>query len=1367
MGGSHMLQELIAALRGIQQGLTDVQSEDELEKLFLSQGLYYAIGYTHIGRDIRAKRRSTSGIPDVFLLNEDESVQAVIEFKRPGEELNGHSDQLLAYANELRPQYALLTNGQAFWLYNRQARDWRLLGQYALDDIVEDPTILLPLAKETLDLRSPDHVLARLNLPKDDLIPLTDPDREGGRQFIHAFGLSKENGEPARDLGELGVFGWLVFRTYRLARALEGRSRFFDGAFSFWKKVYARKLEKDKVPKTWEVFGATGNELLRLMFALETAYTLTARLILAKAVQDHGGAKVLTPLSELFAHELRSPEYLRSRAIPAEAYPKAVAQAFGHYAEHFLTSLYASDIFDWWREGTDESEDAREFGKAVGRVSLALFRFDFSALEGDFLGELYQSYFDPETRKALGEFYTPPAVVDFILDEVDYQGEGRLLDPACGSGTFLIRALRRFLEKERAKGSSAASILRKLTEDYAIVGFDINPFAVLMSQVNLASQLVGVYIKALEEEPELALRHLPVVQTDSLRQEVFEGEALERSGQPGLDFQEEELVLMVPVPIRTTGKRAPVAEVRFPNPERAIGAGQFRNFSEWILALEALFDALYRANLDWERSLDLRSWDYYLTKALERLGFERARIINTAPHLASYAGSLWGTLQELREKHGDGRFLKSLGDFALGMVLKHVIRYRYVVGNPPYVRIQSLPEFQKASWVNQYIWVEGSFDIFIPFLERAFLNDRSRRPGWLEEGGRLGYITPNRYMNANYAAALREELPKRARVLSVTDLGAVTFEPPEADQATRLFREAMVYPAITILKNQPPEGSYVFPAARLLPKAVPASPETALKSVREGFTALGKTGYSTLLLEGEDSGDVFLASSDWLTARGWFLMPPTERSVWEKLDAVGKQTDHTLRPREDTGGDIPNNVRRLVNYTTTRSGGFQGISTALDKVMVLRQVDEDPEKGLLYLTPRGGGETVAIEKEVLRPFLFGTDIDRWRINWQGWWVVFPYWYGVVSDESDGGGLGIAKWHLIPSTENLDYKRSRREGRGMRTFQPFEHWPQDAPVLDRDYPHLWRYLKAHEGELRAREGGRFNPGNKDEWRWYGLAYPRSLEAITIVPKILLQTAASIPEVAVDSVGYFFAGSGTHNVYGMVLSKRLSPFFVASILNSNVADYYAKQTSAVFSGGYYSYGDQFVKWLPIPRVDTDVHQHLSGLANELTRLAQAIAETEDKLANFPTSLTESLAQQGKAPSRDALGNLAAANGLAQELSIEKTTMQTDLMGQFVLRLGRGSLTTDSKALAQLVLEVLRERGKIKRDELLALNFPINPHDQEAYLDQLSNWREERARLEGTIETLEQQVNKEVYALFELRPDEIQTIEAYLARFLGGNA
>ena len=82
---------LSSALEYIKQGLPNVQSEDELEKLFQASGFYQALGYAHVGRDIRAKRGGAAGIPDVFLLNEDESIQVVLEFKRPSVELEGHT----------------------------------------------------------------------------------------------------------------------------------------------------------------------------------------------------------------------------------------------------------------------------------------------------------------------------------------------------------------------------------------------------------------------------------------------------------------------------------------------------------------------------------------------------------------------------------------------------------------------------------------------------------------------------------------------------------------------------------------------------------------------------------------------------------------------------------------------------------------------------------------------------------------------------------------------------------------------------------------------------------------------------------------------------------------------------------------------------------------------------------------------------------------------------------------------------------------------------------------------------------------------------------------------------------------------------
>ena len=1073
--------KLREALAQIREGLPNVGPEDELEKLFHGKDFYEALGYRWVGRDILSKR-NRGGVPDVLLLNEDESIQVVIEFKRPGLELSGYSEQLLRYIKELRPSYGLLTNGKAFWLYRRRGLVWEDPEQCTLEDLLNDPSPLEVLAKVSLELRNQGRVLEVLKRNEEDQIPLEGPQSEGGHQFIHAFGLTKEGegGQPVKDPGEFGPFGQLVRATHRLVGTFMQKSRFLEGAYSFWRKAYAH--EPETLPKAWEAFGLEKNrdreELYRFMFALETAYALTARLILAKAVQDHSGKEESTlSLAAHLERVLGSPEY--KKGIPPTAYTRAVREVFKTRAERFLTSVYASDIFDWWREATGKSPEEEAFGEALGRVILALFRFNFRTLEGDFLGELYQHYFDPETRKALGEFYTPPAVVRFILDQVGYKGEERLLDPACGSGTFLIEALRRFLNRERQNSVPEREILRKLTGDYLLVGFDINPFAVMMSQVNLASHLVKTYLEALKENPDLVLRHLPVVQTDSLRQELIEGRREDRHFKTGtqesLDFGEKEITLKVPLPLKAE-EGEPVAEITFPNPDTAVGGGLVRNDREWILAFEALFDAVAEQNQNKERHLRLKPWTELLKETLRRVGLNgddssgkegKDPAEALAERLSPYAEKVWQVLEKLQPEHGDGRFLKALTNFALGMVLKHVLKYDFVVGNPPYVRIQNLPEFQKAHWKDRYAWVEGNFDIYIPFVERALQKSgQNEGSGWLREGGKLGYIIPDRFLTVNYAAPLREGLPQKDTLVSLTDLGAATFKPSGANtvpreegglkKAERLFREAMVYPAIVVLENKRPEKPYRFRVARFLPKALPVSPDKALEAVQLGFASLSpERDHLPLLCGGRDCGDVFLAESDWLWRRGWYLMPPCERKVWEKLDQVGRLLQ--LCPGSD---EIPSEAPRLAKYTATQGGGFQGISTALDEVMVLKQVgeevDEDKNCSLLYLVPKGKEgdpaawqKPVALEREVLRPFLFGRDVDRWHLSWKGYWVIFPYWYGQVGNKKG--------WHLIPTKENL-------------SLEPYSDWPKKAPLLDQDYPHLWAYLKEHEERLRAREGG---------------------------------------------------------------------------------------------------------------------------------------------------------------------------------------------------------------------------------------------------------------------------------------------------------
>lgn len=104
----------------------------------------------------------------------------------------------------------------------------------------------------------------------------------------------------------------------------------------------------------------------------------------------------------------------------------------------------------------------------------------------DLFAQLYQAVFPRRYRHALGEYYTPPWLVRQLLDEVGYCGqpEVRLLDPACGSGAFLIQAIGRLRAagSPKKRPSARNALLRRIAS--SIVGLERDPLAVLTARAN-------------------------------------------------------------------------------------------------------------------------------------------------------------------------------------------------------------------------------------------------------------------------------------------------------------------------------------------------------------------------------------------------------------------------------------------------------------------------------------------------------------------------------------------------------------------------------------------------------------------------------------------------------------------------------------------------------------------------------------------------------------------------------------------------------------------------------------------------------------------------------------------------------------------
>jgi adenine-specific DNA-methyltransferase len=125
----------------------------------------------------------------------------------------------------------------------------------------------------------------------------------------------------------------------------------------------------------------------------------------------------------------------------------------------------------------------------------------------DAFGKLHHKLLVKDIRKELGEFYTDERIIDYIVNKSQEETEGLsgkdVLDPACGSGSFLIKALESLVNE----GLS----LNKLLNEEHVVGFDINPFACEMSLL----RIIDLGLDELGED--FNVSQVPVYNIDTLK----------------------------------------------------------------------------------------------------------------------------------------------------------------------------------------------------------------------------------------------------------------------------------------------------------------------------------------------------------------------------------------------------------------------------------------------------------------------------------------------------------------------------------------------------------------------------------------------------------------------------------------------------------------------------------------------------------------------------------------------------------------------------------------------------------------------------------------------------------------------------------
>lgn len=245
-------------------------------------------------------------------------------------------------------------------------------------------------------------------------------------------------------------------------------------------------------------------------FALQASYITIIRLLMVRICEDKE-VFITRTLSDGGFKEIHDALRRYLEFSKALGFEELLSVAFKNAQSVYAHFFGGRRLFDWYT-----ADDQR-----MVKVVYQLNRYNFSGVREDILGTVYERYAKKHGAEREGRYYTTPPVSKYMcrlagLDEPQELVGKSVIDPACGSGTFLVAAARTMIE---AYSTSSFTLTAKEKIERvvsSIWGFDINPFACYLTETNLLIQLLDTMKQAYQEGEFNGINAFHVYQTDSL-----------------------------------------------------------------------------------------------------------------------------------------------------------------------------------------------------------------------------------------------------------------------------------------------------------------------------------------------------------------------------------------------------------------------------------------------------------------------------------------------------------------------------------------------------------------------------------------------------------------------------------------------------------------------------------------------------------------------------------------------------------------------------------------------------------------------------------------------------------------------------------
>lgn len=442
------------------------------------------------------------------------------------------------------------------------------------------------------------------------------------------------------------------------------------------------------------------------------------------------------------------------------------------------------------------------------------------------------------------------------------------------------------------------------------------------------------------------------------------------------------------------------------------------------------------------------------------------------------------------------------------------------IGNPPYVRQESIKDLKAALSKAFPDFYCGTADLYTYFYKRGI--------DLLKNGAHLCFIAPNKFMRASYGKNTRRLLAKEVTPKQIIDFGDL----PVFDATT--------YPSIILVQNWARSLKASFSDAGAVgrdPRARRASENglfgeqslqvatfTDIAQIEKPEQTLKEIGFT-------------LWQND-LKEEGWVLEHAEILALMEKLRKAGKP---------------------LGEYVQGKF--YYGIKTSLNEAFV---VDEATRRKLIAEDPKSA--------ELIKPWLRGRDIKKWKAEWAGLYVI-----------------------IIPSSANKEWPWSKeKEDKKARQ------------IFGETYPTVFKHLLQYEDKLKKRDDqGQF------WWELRSCAYYEDFEK----PKIIYPDIAQATKFTYDK-NNFYLGNTAYII-------PTNETWLLGLLNSKLMWWFNLSLSSMIRGGFVRFIAQYMEQLPIVQTGAENKQFIIERVTKIlddpespnvSKLEEEINEMVSKLYNL---------------------------------------------------------------------------------------------------------------------------------------------------------